>query len=63
MHKYIVSLRTACSYDYEIEASSEREAIEKAKDQHASESAEENLKHMYDFNWRECDVSKENDHA
>jgi len=59
MTKYIVSLRTACSHYYEIDADNEHEAIELAKDQYASESADQNNKHMYDFNWRECDAIRE----
>lgn len=53
--KYRAILRTVCAYEYEIEAASEKDAIEQAKDLFSCQSPSENLDHMYDFRFYDCE--------
>ena len=59
MPKYNVILHTQQAYDYAIEADNVEEAIEMAKNINASQTPEENLKHLYDFNWLECEAYRD----
>lgn len=59
MTRYVVNLHVHAAYDYEIDADTREEAIEKAKERHACDTAAENENHMYDFNWLECDAYPE----
>lgn len=54
MPRYVVNLHVHSAYDYEIDAETKEEAINKAKERHACDTAAENENHMYDFEWLEC---------
>lgn len=59
MPKYNVILNTQKAYDYAVEADNMDEAIEMAKHINESQTPAEELKHLYDFNWLECEAYRD----